>query len=176
MSIISTTSTIRLNLRLVQASQFLQQFKLDVYHKPEKEHIIPNALSCLASANNPSTDARYPKLDALFVHNRMLIKIHPMLVSRILAGYNADPWWAWLRLQIQHNIDLDTNAAALLFLLGSVLPIDANSYINLRPKSNESPVTNRLSIQRRPAIDELPALNKSKLLYYVNKLTGVCRL
>lgn len=29
-SVISTTSTMRLNLRLVQASQFLQQFKLDV--------------------------------------------------------------------------------------------------------------------------------------------------
>ena len=44
-SITSTTSTMRLNLRLVHASQFLQQFKLDVRHKPGKEHIVADALS-----------------------------------------------------------------------------------------------------------------------------------
>ena len=49
-SVTSTTLTMRLNLRLVRASQFLQQFKLDVRHKSGKEHIVPDALSRLASA------------------------------------------------------------------------------------------------------------------------------
>lgn len=82
----------KLNLRLVRASKFLQQFKLDVRHKPKKEHIIPDALSRLASANNQLTDIRHSKLDALFVYNTILIEIHLMLVSQILASYDADPW------------------------------------------------------------------------------------
>lgn len=79
-SITSTTSTMRLNLRLVQASQFFQQFKLDVRHKPGKKHIIPDALSRLASANRLPTNTQHSELDALFVYNTTLIKIHPTMV------------------------------------------------------------------------------------------------
>lgn len=50
-SIVSTTSTMRTNVRLIRASQFLRQFNLEVTHKPGKEHIVPNALSRLASLN-----------------------------------------------------------------------------------------------------------------------------
>ncbi len=95
-SITSTSSTMRLNLRLVRASQFLQQFKLDIRHKPGKEHIIPDALSHLASTNTCHPDPQYSELDALFTYNATLVVIHLVLVSRILAGYGADPWWARL--------------------------------------------------------------------------------
>ena len=145
-SITSTISTIKLNLRLIRASQFLQQFKLDIRHTPGKEHIIPDALSHLASANSPPTDARHSELDVLFIYNITLIKIHPTLVSRILASYDTDPWWAQLRLQIQRNINLGTDAAALPFMLGSAPPTDVNLYMNPRPEGDESPVTNALSI------------------------------
>ena len=50
-SIVSTTSTMRMNVRLIRASQFLRQFRLDVCHKPGKDHIVPDALSRLASLN-----------------------------------------------------------------------------------------------------------------------------
>lgn len=92
LSIISTTSTMRLNIRLVRASQFLQQFKLDVCYKPGKDHIIPDVSSHLASANIPHADLEHWELDALFTYNTMLVKIHPALRSQILAGYRADPW------------------------------------------------------------------------------------
>lgn len=82
----------RLNLRLVWALQFFQQFRLDIRHKLEKEHIVSNALSYLASTNSPSTDAQHSKLDALFLYNITLVEIYLTLVSRILAGYNTDPW------------------------------------------------------------------------------------
>lgn len=82
----------RLNLRLVQASQFLQQFKLEVRHKPGKEHIIPDALSRLANTAPPPTDPQYSELDALYIYNTTLIEIHPHLISQILAGYDSDPW------------------------------------------------------------------------------------
>ena len=175
-SITSTTLTMRLNLRLIWASQFLQQFKLNVRHKPGKEHIIPDALNRLASTNSPPTDARHSELDALFVYNIKLIKIHPTLMSQILAGYDANPWWARLRLQIQRNIDLGMDAAALSFVLDSASPTDADLYMNPHPESDESPVTDAFSIQRESAIDELPAPDKSKLLYHVSKLISVHRL
>ncbi len=89
-SIISTTSTMRLNLRLVQVSQFLQQFKLDVCHKLGKEHIIPDVLSRLASANTGHADPHHLELDVLFTYSTTLVELHPALVSRILAGYKAD--------------------------------------------------------------------------------------
>lgn len=42
---LTTSSTDKLNLRLVQASQYLQQFRLDVRHKAGKSHLVPDALS-----------------------------------------------------------------------------------------------------------------------------------
>lgn len=96
--ITSTIFTIRLNLRLVQASQFLQQFKLDIWHKPGREHIIPNVLSRLANANTRYPNLLYSELDILFTYNTTLIKIYPALVSQILAGYKEDLWWVRLQL------------------------------------------------------------------------------
>lgn len=86
----------RLNLRLVRVFQFLQQFKLKVRHKLGKEHIIPNTLSHLASFNTGYTDSQHSELDTLFTYSTMLVKLYPTLISRILASYEADPWWAQL--------------------------------------------------------------------------------
>ena len=58
-------------------------------------------------------------------------------------------------------------------MLGSISLTDADPYMNPRLKEDESPVTGIFSIQPRPAIDELPAFDKSKFLYHVNKVTGV---
>lgn len=84
----------RFNLRLVRASQFLQQFRLDVRHKSGKENIIPDALSHLVNTAPPPTNPQYSELDALYIYNTTLIEIHPHLVSQILARYNSDAWWA----------------------------------------------------------------------------------
>lgn len=46
---LNTTSTEKLNLRLVKASEFLQRFRLDVRYKPGKTHFMPDALSKLVS-------------------------------------------------------------------------------------------------------------------------------
>ena len=99
-SITFTTSMMRLNLRLVRASQFLQQFKLEVRHKPGKEHIIPDALSRLANSNTGHVDPQHSELEVLFTYSTTLVELHPTLISRILAGYEADPWWARLQQQI----------------------------------------------------------------------------
>ncbi len=87
----------RLNLRLVKAFQFLLQFKLNIRHKLGKEHVIPDVLSRLASTNTCHADLQHSEFDALFTYNATLVEIHPVLVSRILADYKADPWWAQLQ-------------------------------------------------------------------------------
>lgn len=185
-SITSTTSTMRLNLRLVRASQFLQQFKLDVRHKPGKEHVIPDALSRLASANAAPMNSHHSELDALFVYNATLVEIHPTLVSRILAGYDSDPWWARLQIQIRANRDLQADAATLPFVLGSPPPTDADPYLAPRPEDAtllpsdisgpEEPPANDTASPGEPSAIGLPIPDKTRLLYHVNRLTGVHRL
>ena len=62
---IVSTSTLPLNVRLIRVSQFLRQFDLQVSHKPGKEHIVPDALSRLASLNGDSLTGDHSELDAL---------------------------------------------------------------------------------------------------------------
>jgi len=45
---LTTSSTDKLNLRLIRASQYLSQFELDIRYKPGKTHIVPDALSRLS--------------------------------------------------------------------------------------------------------------------------------
>lgn len=57
----------KLNLKLVQASQFFQQFKLEVCHKLEKEYVILNALSRLLSTNIALINPHHLELDTLSI-------------------------------------------------------------------------------------------------------------
>ena len=116
-SITSTSSTMKMNVRLIRASQFLRQFHLIVRHKPGKEHIIPDALSRLASANNSGHDPEYSKLDALFVYHPTLVQINPDLVKRILNDYASNKWWSKIRKQLLDNKKLGVDKALLPFVL-----------------------------------------------------------
>ena len=82
----------KLNLRLMQAFQFFQQFKLDICHKLGKKHIIPNALNQLTSANTRHPDLQHSELNALFTYNAILVEIYPSQVSQILARYKINLW------------------------------------------------------------------------------------
>lgn len=84
-------------MQLVWTSQFLQQIKLDVRHKQKKEHNIPDTLSRLANTNVGSIDPGYSELDELFTYNATLVKIHPILVSRIVAGFEVNTYWSCLQ-------------------------------------------------------------------------------
>lgn len=52
--ITATTSTMKMNVRLIRASQFLSQFSLNIRHKPGHLNVIPDALSRLPCSNIPS--------------------------------------------------------------------------------------------------------------------------
>ena len=168
--ITSTTSTMKLNLRLVRAFQFLQQFKLNVWYKPSKEHIVLDALSRLASTNR-HPNPQHSELDVLFIYNTTLFEMHLALVSQILAGYKANPWWAWLQLQIQANNNLEADAPTLLFLVDSTPPTDSDFYLAPRPNGDENLPLSSMDIGEIP--ERFPAPNKSRLLYHINKLTNV---
>ena len=91
-SITSMSSTMRMNVCLIRAFQFLRQFRLVVHYKPGKEHIIPDALSRLASANCARHNKAYFELDTLFTYNVTLMEISPDLIKRILDGYLTNNW------------------------------------------------------------------------------------
>ena len=48
---LTSSSVDRLNLRLVQVSQYLSHFNLEVRYKPEKRHTVPDALSRLMNSS-----------------------------------------------------------------------------------------------------------------------------
>lgn len=59
-------------------------------------------------------------------------------------------------------------------MIGFIPLINADSYVASRPDGDERSLPSILSISVRPK--ELLAPNKSRLLYHVNRLTGVHRL
>ena len=88
----------RMNTRLVRASQFIQQFNLDIRHKSEKNHVISDALFRLASINeNERLKNEYSKLDVLSVNativyafNATLIQMNESFRKKLINNYKED--------------------------------------------------------------------------------------
>ena len=127
----------RTNIRLVRTSQFLCQFsKLEIRYKPSKEHIVPDALSCLASANTnlPSLDPEYSELDAFFTYTTTLVDIHPDLIKGIIDGYKAAEWWSKLLRQVEDNEALGDDNSIFSFVKGIPIPTDSDPYFTPWPE------------------------------------------
>ena len=175
-SITSTSSTMKMNVRLVRTSQFFRQFHLIVRHKPGKEHIIPDALSKLVSANSSGHDAEYTKLDALFVYHTTLVRINPDLVKRILDGYTSDGWWSRVRKQVLNNEKLGVDKALLLFVWADADALDSDPYFQLKPEppNNTALESDLISLSEEQSDVFKPKTNK--LIFHLDRLTGVRRL
>ncbi len=78
----------RLNLRLIRASKYIQRFNVIIKHKSDKQHVISNALSRLASENDDSNTSETEELDALFTTT--LIEINLAFKNRIIQEYFDD--------------------------------------------------------------------------------------
>ena len=62
---LTTSSTAKLNLRLIRASDYIQRFRnLELRHKPGTQHIVPDTLSRLRPLN-VEVDHLEGELDAL---------------------------------------------------------------------------------------------------------------
>ena len=175
-SITSTSFTMRMNVRLVRASQFVKQFYLIVRHKPGKEQIIPDALSRLASTNNLGHKLEYAKHDALFVYHTTLVRINPDLVKRILDGYASDRWWSWICKQVLDNEKQGVDKALLLFVLADADASDSDPYFQPRPEPPDNTALESDSMSLSKEQSNVFDPNTNKLIFQLDCSTGVRRL
>lgn len=87
---LSTSSTDKLNLRLVRASNYIQRFPLIILHKPGKLHIVPDASSRLPSNNSETTTDHEGELDVLFT--AAMVEIDDDFLKKIVEGYKTDSY------------------------------------------------------------------------------------
>ena len=81
----------QMNVLLIRASQFSRGFCLSVWHKSEKEYVVPDALSRLATVNvNSPQDLNHSELDVLFAYTATLIQLSPSLLRKIIYSYRID--------------------------------------------------------------------------------------
>ena len=123
----TTTSTNKLNLRLVRALEYLQQFNLNVRHKPGKTRIISNALLRLASrkASRSSHDRELDALAAItneiYAHPATLVELSNKFKQKLVNSYNEVAGWKRVKNTITANNNLEANVATLLYQIFDVL-------------------------------------------------------
>jgi len=112
----NTTSTEKLNLRLIRASEYLQRFRIELRHKPGKANIVPDALSRLASRSyRPETDELI--LNALTAFPVNIIAVSEDFKSRVRSSYEAEARWVRIMATVVRNAALGENEAKLPYKL-----------------------------------------------------------
>ena len=117
-NLMTITATDKLNLHIIQALEYLQQFNLDVRHKPGKMHIILNALSCLANQEEMTRSTTKSKLDApaataqeIWANPAMLVELNNNFKEKLNTGYKNNLSWKRVRNIVTSNNDFKANAA-----------------------------------------------------------------
>ena len=108
---LSTSSTDKLNLRLVRASQYLSGFNLSIRHKAGKANVVPDALSRLQA--DVASQEKQAVLESLYgntlvleespylyeaaqsvpVYHTTLVEMSDDFKKRLLEAYTKDPQW-----------------------------------------------------------------------------------
>ena len=175
---LTTTSTVRLNLRLVRASQYIQRFELDVRHKPGKRNVIPDALSRLASTNDQPEPPGHAELDVLYAYTATLVEMDDDFKRRIVKGYRSDPSWTKVLLTLNKEASYDEDAAKLPFVLGETVTSAAKAFDSITTEAQDPGEASRKASAK--AFDSEEASRKAsfedRLIYHVDKATGVRRL
>ncbi len=112
------------NLCLMCVSEYLQHFNLNVYHKPEKQHIVPDTLSQLVLTMLSETDMKENELDTLFMMNTLFIKTYIKMLNEfwkcLIQDYDEDSAWRYTINVLNKNKNNDSkNIVNLLFKWGS---------------------------------------------------------
>jgi len=145
-SLTTTTSTDKLNLKLVRDSAYLSQFRLQVVYRPGRIHIVPDALSRLKAYGK---DVISPKVvpprvatEAVDCHSlevgsyhTLLVELSPEFKQRLIAGYESDPHWRNILemvLRSQERRRIDDGAAlegqAVVRYQDGVDPMDGDEF------------------------------------------------
>ena len=100
---LTTSSTDKMNLRLVRASDYLQRFELVIRHKPGKQHVVPDALSRLENSYMEPSAPNIGELDALIAYapdqqaimaccfSTSLVEMSTEFKQKLTQGYANDP-------------------------------------------------------------------------------------
>ncbi len=87
---LTTSSTAKLNLRVIRASEYIQRFRsLEFRHKPGKQHVVPDALSRLSQEPH----ARPEGEGQLDIYHVTLVEMSDDFKTRITAEYVKDSQW-----------------------------------------------------------------------------------
>ena len=88
---LSTISTDKLNLCLIQASQYIQQFKLQIMHKFRKMHLVSDVLSQLSSHaflnDIESLDVLHTDTQMKVSHVRLNNLIYTVMMIKLLINF-----------------------------------------------------------------------------------------
>ena len=118
---LTTSSTVRLNLRVVRVLEYIQRFRnIEFRYKLGAQHIVPNALSRLQPITS-ETNYLEGELDALWAHVytvTTLVEMSPELKARLLDGYATDLKWAKIAEVLENNENTGEDAAKLPFIRG----------------------------------------------------------
>ena len=119
-NLMTTKATDKLNLQIIWALKYLQQFNLDIRHKPGKTHIIPDALSCLASCKETARSNVKDELEALaaavqeiWANPTTLVELSNDFNENLKTGYKNNLSWTCVQNIVTSNNSLKANAAKL---------------------------------------------------------------
>ena len=90
---LSSSVTDKLNLRLIQASQYLSQFCLNVHHRLRKQHVISDALFRLLNESviiREDAESEEGTLDEVFMLTVSLIELSDDFRKKIKKSYQKD--------------------------------------------------------------------------------------
>ena len=90
-----TSSTNKLNLRLVRASNYIQRFDLIIKHKSDKLHLMSDALSRLSVSSAANTQSKHEKFDEKFdlFFTACLMKMTSEFRKRLIDEYIKNSTW-----------------------------------------------------------------------------------
>ena len=86
---LKTTSTDKLNLRLVRASQYLSVFNIELRYKAGKSNIVPNALLRLAAKPGVSEEAAADKNNGIL--DILYRSAEPELIKNAVSAFVPIP-------------------------------------------------------------------------------------
>lgn len=100
---LTSSSVDKLNLRLVRASQYLSQYRLDIRHVPGRTHIVPDALSRLSNLRCNEADLTTNVLDDLSAfqteedlstYKMTMLELDDDFKNHLKEAYRQDKHWA----------------------------------------------------------------------------------